>query len=76
MNNYLDKKYNVVRHIQGSHSELGLTAISPIFGSNSLWTIFKLFFLTAVNHHCVERRIKVKRLNLKYQEIYVANFDI
>ena len=77
MNNYLAKKYVV----QGSHSELGLLhVVSLIFvWEQLLEVIFKLFFLTDVNPHCVERRTKLLIkycLTLKYQEIYVATFEM
>ena len=56
MNNYVTRKYSVV---QGSHSELGLLVVSPTFVSNYLKVIFKPFFFTDVNYHCVERNVKL-----------------
>ena len=56
MNNYVTRKYSVV---QGSHSEPGLLVVSPTFVSNYLKVIFKPFFFTDVNYHCVERNVKL-----------------
>ena len=56
MNNYVTRKYSVV---QGSLSEPGLLVVSPTFVSNYLKVIFKPFFFTDVNYHCVEQNVKL-----------------
>ena len=56
MNNYVTRKYSVV---QGSHSEPGRLVVSPTFASNYLKVIFKPFFFTDVNYHCVEQNVKL-----------------
>ena len=52
--------------------------VSPIFANNSLKVTFKLFLLTDVDNYCEERKIKLFINNniKKYQETYVATFEI